>query len=94
MNGEKPKRGRPASDHALTPAERQRARRAKIKAQTCETFPGQQLSVLLSPQASMALSVICFNGDLSRKRTQKAVIEEILINACEKFLSELVTDND
>jgi hypothetical protein len=89
-----PKRGRPASDNPLTPAERQRARRAKIKAQTFKTVPGQQLNVLLSPEASMALQMLCFNGDLSRKRFQKAVIEELLIEGYAKYQSELVVDDD
>ena len=73
------KRGRPSTGAAKTPAQRQQASRAARLAQRHESFPARQVSTMLSPQAAQALDILAFNRDLS----QKAIIEELLIQAYE-----------
>jgi hypothetical protein len=72
------KRGRPATG-AKSGAQRQADSRAKRKAMTCESFAGQQVSWMLSPQAVMALQMLSYNCDMS----QKQVVERLLCNAYE-----------
>lgn len=79
MNKTPAQRGRPAAGQALTPAQRQQASRAKRLAQEHESFPARQVNILLSPQASQALSMLTNYRDLS----QKEIIEELLIQAYE-----------
>lgn len=68
---------------AMTPAQRQKASRAARKKQTFDSFPSRQLSVMLSPEASKSLSMLILNSD----KSQKAIIEELLITAYEKSLA-------
>lgn len=70
-----PKRGRPSTGKAMTPAQRQRASRAARRLQRFESFPPGQISILLSPQANQALRML-INSDMS----QKEIIEKLLIN--------------
>lgn len=72
------KLGRPASG-SKSAAERQRISRARRRAQTCDTFEGQQVSVMLCPEATKALRMLALNCDMS----QKQVIEHLLIKAYE-----------
>jgi hypothetical protein len=80
MTEEKPKRGRPATDKAMTPAQRQRASRAARKKERFETTPAIQISMMLSAEASQALEQLVYEG----KVTRKAVIERLLIEAYRK----------
>jgi hypothetical protein len=75
-----PKRGRISTGKAMTSTERQRASRARRKAESFETFLPVHISMLLSGQASQALSMLT-NSDTS----QKAIIEELLIEAYAKM---------
>ncbi|MFA7238869.1 MAG: hypothetical protein WC091_02060 [Sulfuricellaceae bacterium] len=78
MNTAPKKPGRPVTGtEAMTPAERQRASRRKRKAQRFESFQAQQVSVILSAEASQALTMLCHNRDLS----QKALLDQLLIAA-------------
>lgn len=78
VNAKLKKPGRPAAGSAaMTPAERQRASRAKRKAQRFESFPAQQVNVILSAEASQALTMLCHHRDLS----QKALLDQMLIAA-------------
>jgi len=76
------KMGRPVTG-SKSAAERQRISRANRKALTCDTFTGQQFSVMLSPEAAKALRMLAFNCDMS----QKDVIEQLLIKAYEMALA-------
>lgn len=75
------KRGRPATG-SKTGAQRQADSRARRKALTCDSFAGQQVSWMLSPQAVKALRMLSFNCDMS----QKEVVERLLCNAYELAL--------
>lgn len=77
MTEEKPKRGRPSTGKAMTPAQRQRASRGKRKKERFETCPPIQISMMLSAQATQALQMLIYGRDVS----QKSVIEELLIEA-------------
>ena len=80
MINEKPKRGRPASENPMTPAERQRASRAARKKERFESCPAMQIGMMLSPKASQALQMLVYYRDVS----QKQIIEELLIDAYKK----------
>ena len=69
--------GRPFTGAAMTPAERQRASRAKRKLQTYDSFPAQQLAIMLSAEATKALRMLCHNRDLS----QKELVDTLLVDA-------------
>ena len=76
LNTTQKKLGRPATGTvAMTPSERQRASRANRKAQSFESFPAQQVCVILSAEATQALRMLCHRRDLS----QKALLDQILI---------------
>lgn len=85
MTEEKPKRGRPATDTAMTPAQRQRASRAARKKKSFESFPPVQISMMLSAEASQALQMLARYRDVS----QKAVIENLLIEEYAKYKRDL-----
>ncbi|BBJ22617.1 hypothetical protein [Candidatus Nitrotoga sp. AM1P] len=70
------KRGRPATG-SKTGAERQADSRAKRKALTFDSFSGQQVSWMLSPEAVKSLKILALNCDMS----QKEVVERLLCNA-------------
>ncbi|MDP1637598.1 MAG: hypothetical protein Q8L62_05895 [Candidatus Nitrotoga sp.] len=72
------KPGRPSTG-AKSAAERQRDSRARRKALTFDSYSGQQISLMLSPEAVQALSMLSYNCDMSRKE----VIERLLCNAYE-----------
>lgn len=76
------KRGRPATG-SKTGAQRQADSRAKRKALTCDSFSGQQVSWMLSPEAVKALRMLSLNCDMS----QKEVVEKLLCNAYELALN-------
>lgn len=76
MNEQPTKRGRPPTGKAKTDAQRQRASRAARKQQRFESFPPVQISMMLSAQASQALSMLVSNSGAS----QKGVIEKLLID--------------
>lgn len=80
MSEEKPKRGRPATGSAMTPAQRQRASRAARKKERFETCPAIQISVMLTAEATQALQQLAYCRDVS----QKQIIEELLIEAYRK----------
>ena len=69
--------GRPATGKAMTPAQRQQASRAKRLSERFESFPAKQINILLSPQATQALDMLSSYRD----KSQKALIEELLIHA-------------
>ena len=71
----------PAPSKAMTVTERQRASRAARKLERFESYPPVHLSVLLSGQASQALSMLARNRDTSRKE----IIERLLIDAYAKM---------
>ena len=71
------KRGRPATGKAMTPAQRQQTSRAKRLSERFESFPAKQINILLSPQATQALDMLTGYRD----KSQKALIEELLIHA-------------
>jgi hypothetical protein len=71
------KRGRPVTGKAMTPAQRQQASRAKRLSERFESFPARQINILLSPQATQALDMLTSYRD----KSQKALIEELLIHA-------------
>lgn len=73
------KPGRPSTGKALSPAERQRASRAKRRSESYDTFPASTLSLMLSPEASKALRMLSHDSDMS----QKVIIEKLLISAYE-----------
>ena len=77
MIEEKQSRGRPATNKAMTQAQRQRASRAARKQETFDTFAPIQISLMLSAEAAKALHMLTYNRDLS----QKKIIEELLIEA-------------
>ncbi len=74
--------GRPVTGQAMTAAERQRASRQKRKAETCDSFPAQTVSVMLSPEAAKALRMLSIKSDMSRK----LIIERLLVEAYNKSL--------
>ena len=80
MTEEKPKRGRPATDTAMTPAQRQRASRKARKRERFESCPAIQISMMLSAEASQALQMLVYGRDVS----QKSIIENLLIEAYAK----------
>ena len=80
MINEIAKRGRPASENPMTPAERQRVSRAARKKERFESCPAMQIGMMLSPQASQALQMLAYCRDVS----QKQIIEELLIDAYKK----------
>ncbi len=86
MNEEKPKRGRPATDTAMTTAQRQRVSRITRKKETFETFPPMQISMMLSAEATQALRMLAYN---KRDMSQKKIIEELLIEAYTKHKRDL-----
>ena len=61
----------------MTPAQRQKASRAKRLAEKYESTQARQVNVLLSAQATQALDKLIANSD----KSQKMVIEELLILA-------------
>ena len=71
------KRGRPATGKAMTPAQRQKASRAKRHSVRFETTPAKQINILLSAQATQALDMLTYWRD----KSQKEVIDELLILA-------------
>lgn len=71
------KRGRPVTGKAMTPAQRQRASRAKRLSERFETCPARQINILLSPRATQALDMLTY----CRDKSQKEQIEELLIHA-------------
>lgn len=73
------RRGRPPTGNAMTPAERQRASRAKRQAETFESFTARQISMMLGARAAQALDMLTYKSD----KSQKDVIEELLIAAYE-----------
>jgi len=73
------KRGRPVTGKAMTPAQRQQASRAKRLEDRLGKFAARQISILLSAQAIQALDTLANNRD----KSQKEVIEELLIQAFE-----------
>lgn len=77
MTEEKPKRGRPATDNAMTTAQRQRASRDARKKESFETFTPMQISMMLSAEATQALQMLVYGRDVS----QKSIIENLLIEA-------------
>lgn len=81
MTEEKPKRGRPMTGKAMTPAQRQRASRAARKKVRFETCPAMQISMMLSAEATQALQMLVYNN---RDKSQKLIIEELLIEAYRK----------
>lgn len=81
MSEEKPKRGRPSTGSAMTAAQRQRASRAKRKKDRFETCPSIQIGMMLSPEATQALQMLAYNN---RDKSQKLIIEELLIKAYRK----------
>ena len=83
------KRGRPATGKAMTPAQRQQASRAKRLSEKFESFPAKQINILLSPQATQALDMLTY----SRDKSQKELIEELLIHAHAKQI-DVVTSHD
>ena len=72
--------GRPATGNAMSPAQRQQASRAKRLSEKFESFPAKQITILLSPQANQALEMLTSYRD----KSQKALIEELLIHAYAK----------
>jgi len=78
------KRGRPATG-SKSPAQRQAESRARRKAMTFDSFPGQQVSWMLSPEAVKALRMLAINCDMS----QKEVVERLLCNAYDLALQDL-----
>lgn len=83
------KRGRPATGKAMTPAQRQQVSRAKRLSEKFESFPAKQINILLSPQATQALDMLTYSCD----KSQKALIEELLIHAHAKQ-RDVVTSHD
>ena len=81
--------GRPAVGEAMTPAQRQQASRAKRLSEKFESFPAKQINILLSPQANQALEMLASYRD----KSQKALIEELLIHAYAKQ-RDSVTSHD
>jgi hypothetical protein len=69
------KRGRPASQNPLTPAERKAAQRARAKAAGVD-----QVTVTLSAALVAAIRTRCKATATRPERTQREVIEEILSN--------------
>ena len=71
------KRGRPVSGKAMTPAQRQQASRAKRRSERYGTSNARQVNFLLSAKAIQALDKLTSYRD----KSQKEVIEELLIQA-------------
>ena len=78
-------RGRPATGKAMTPAQSQQASRAKRLSEKFESFPAKQINILLSPQATKALDMLTSYRD----KSQKVLIEELLIHAYAKQSKEI-----
>ncbi len=85
MNEEKPKRGRPATDKAMTTAQRQQVSRAARRQESFETFTPMQISMMLSAEAAQALHMLAYGRDVS----QKSIIENLLIEAYAKHKCDL-----
>jgi lipopolysaccharide biosynthesis regulator YciM len=69
----------------MTPAQRQQASRAKRLSEKFESFPAKQINILLSPQATKALDMLTSYRD----KSQKVLIEELLIHAYAKQSKEI-----
>jgi hypothetical protein len=69
----------------LTVAERQRASRSKRKSETFESFEPKQINIMLSAQARQALDMLIYKSD----KSQKELIEELLIDAYQKHKQKL-----
>jgi hypothetical protein len=84
------KRGRPTTGHAMTPAQRQQASRARRLAEKFESTSARQVNFLLSARATHALDMLT----KIRTKTQKIVVEEVLIETYEAHKNKSYQIND
>jgi len=84
------KRGRPITGHAMTPAQRQQASRARRLAEKFELTSARQVNFLLSAKATHALDMLT----KIRDKSQKSVVEEVLIETYEAHNNKNLQIND